>query len=293
MNPPEALLLRIVGERPGNGKQRNQKSLQKSRRLHNPAAAGSHSRNKERPLAARFSVSSRDIFRAVWSGMAEVFARLRGPSIIGFSIYLVFEAGEAAIGPDNSLLRDILDGIRDVLLVPFDIAIYRLLILGEVTSRYSFALNTRLQRIAGWTIVLWSFNNIPLQVLSLVTSSDLIKAIAIFAAMAAGTAVAVRIAIFFPAIASDARGATIGSALADTRGQVWFILKAFLIVFLPQLMVTIALAGLASLGVVGDVSDPSMWSALPQVMLIGTIGFLTQAANAVIASLLFDWIGTG
>jgi hypothetical protein len=29
--------------------------------------------------------------------MAEGFARLRGLSIIGFSIYLVFEAGEAAI----------------------------------------------------------------------------------------------------------------------------------------------------------------------------------------------------
>jgi hypothetical protein len=157
--------------------------------------------------------------------MAEAFARLRGLSIIGFSIYLAFEAAEASIGPDDSLLSNTLDGIRDVLLVPFDIAIYRLLILGEVTSRYSFALDTssRFQRIAGWTIGLWAFNTLPLHALSLPTPSDWSQAIAVvvayIATIAAGIAVAVRIAIFFPAIASDARGATIGSALADTSGR--------------------------------------------------------------------------
>lgn len=50
--------------------------------------------------------------------MAKVFARLRWPSIIAFSIYLAFEAAEAPIVPDDSLFRDTLDGIRDVLLVP-------------------------------------------------------------------------------------------------------------------------------------------------------------------------------
>jgi hypothetical protein len=230
--------------------------------------------------------------------MAEVFARLRGLSIIGFSIYLAFEAAKASIGPDDTLLSNTLDGIRDVLLVPFDIAIYRLLILGEVTSRYGFALDTssRSQRIAGWTIGLWAFNTLPLQALmSLPTPSDLSQAIAVvvacIAAIAAGIAVAVRIAILFPAIASDARRATIGSALADTSDRSWFILKAFVIVFLPPGMVTIGMVGLASLGVVSDVSDLSSWSAFPGIVFIATIGFLTQTASAVVASLLFDWIG--
>jgi hypothetical protein len=43
--------------------------------------------------------------------------------------------------------------------------------------------------------------------------------------------------------------------------------------------------------VVSDVPDLSSWSALPSIVLTGTIGFLTQAAYAVVASLLFDWIG--
>ena len=59
--------------------------------------------------------------------MAEVFARLRGLSIIGFSICLAFEAAVALNGPDDTLLLDTVAGIKDVLLVPFDIAIYRLL----------------------------------------------------------------------------------------------------------------------------------------------------------------------
>ena len=225
--------------------------------------------------------------------MAEVFARLRGLSIIGFSICLAFEAAVALNGPDDTLLLDTVAGIKDVLLVPFDIAIYRLLILGEVTSRYSFALDTssRFQRIAGWTIGLWAFNTLPRHALSLLTSSDLRQGIAVLASMVAGIAIAVRIAIFFPAIASDARGATIGSALADTSGRAWFILKAFVIVFLPLLVVTIGMVGLALLGVVSDISDLSAWSALPRIVLTGTVGFLTQAAYAVAASLLFDWIG--
>jgi hypothetical protein len=229
--------------------------------------------------------------------MAEAFARLRGLSIIGFAIYLAFEAAEAYVGPDHTLLSNTLEGIRDVLLVPFDIAIYRLLILGEVTSRYSFALDTssRFQRIAAWTIGLWAFNTLPLHALNLPTPSDWRQAIAVIvayiAATVAGIAVAVRIAILFPAIASDARGATIGSALADTSGRSWFILKALFVVFLPLGMVVIGMMGLASIGLVSDVSDFSSWSDLPHIMLTGTIGFLTQVAGAVLASLLFDWIG--
>jgi hypothetical protein len=229
--------------------------------------------------------------------MAEVFSRLPGLTAIGLSIYLAFEAAEAPIGPDDVLLRDTLDVIRDVLLVPFGIAIYRLLILGEVTSQYRFALDTsaRFQRIAGWTILLSAFNAIPVLALNLLTPSDSGAAIALIVAgiatMVAGIAVAIRIAIFFPAIGSDAGDATLRSALADTRGHVWLILKAFLIVFLPQQVVTLAMIGLASFGLVSDISGLSMWAALPRIVLIGSIDFLTLAAGAAMAARLFDWIG--
>jgi asparagine N-glycosylation enzyme membrane subunit Stt3 len=111
--------------------------------------------------------------------MAEVFARLRGPSMIGFPIYLVFEIVEASIPSGNSLLRDILDATRDVLLVPFCIAIYRLLILGEITSQYSFWIFIpSFQRLLGWTIGLSAVINLPPHVVNLIASSEATRAIA-------------------------------------------------------------------------------------------------------------------
>jgi hypothetical protein len=243
-------------------------------------------------LRAKSTLSSRDIFRAVWSGMAEVLARLRGLTMIGFSIYIVFETVETSIEPGTSLLRDLVDLIRDVLLIPLNIAIYRLLLLGEVASRYSFAIFVpHFQRLLGWAIVLWSVINLPQHAANLITSSDTINVVATIVPMVIGVAFAVRIAILFPAIAVDASGATLGSALADTSGRSWLILKAFFIVSLPLLLASVLLGGVASLGMVSDIPDLSRWSAFPRIMLIGSIGFLTEAAGNVLAARLFDWIG--
>jgi hypothetical protein len=59
-------------------------------------------------LAARSSASSGDVVRAVGSGVAEV---LRGPSMIGSSIYLAFKIVQISIAP--GMLRDILDAAVD------------------------------------------------------------------------------------------------------------------------------------------------------------------------------------
>jgi hypothetical protein len=67
-------------------------------------------------------------------------------------------------------------------------------------------------------------------------------------------------------------------------------LKAYFIVFLPLLLVTMVLA-LAWRGTISDVDDVSDWSAFPRTMLIGSVGFLTDAASTVLAARLFDWIG--
>lgn len=221
------------------------------------------------------------------SGIAEVFARLRGPSVIGCSIYLVFEIVEASIPSDNSMLRDIVDVTKDVLLLPFYIAICRLLILGESTSQYSFWIFIpRFQRLLGWTIGLWAVINLPPHVVNLITSSHAINPIATIVFMVLGVMLTIRITILFPAIAV---GATLQSALADTSGRSWLILKAYFLVFLPLLLATMVLA--AWRDTIGDVYDLSDWSALPRILLMGSIGFLTDAASAVMAARLFDWIG--
>ena len=88
----------------------------------------------------------RNSLAALWSGIAEVFTRLRGPSLIGLAIYFVFEIADAALmaKTESPLLQNIPSLIRNLLLLPFDIAIFRLLISGEVASQYSFAISAPL-----------------------------------------------------------------------------------------------------------------------------------------------------
>jgi hypothetical protein len=86
-------------------------------------------------LATPPPIPLRAVFAAIWNGIGEVFVRLRRPALTALTIYLVFAILDAFIEPDRSLLRSLPEGIRDVLLVPFSLAIFRLLILGEVASQ--------------------------------------------------------------------------------------------------------------------------------------------------------------
>jgi hypothetical protein len=58
-----------------------------------------------------------------------------------------------------------------------------------------------------------------------------------------------------------------------------------------MLLAGMALAVLAWRGTIGDVYGLSDWSALPRIMLMASVGFLTDAACIVLAAELFDWIG--
>jgi hypothetical protein len=248
--------------------------------------------SKAPALAVKVSASAADIVRATSSGTPEVFARLRGPSLIGFSIYLVVETAAASIASGNSLLRDVLEVTRDVLLLPFDIAIYRLLILREITSQYRFAIfDTRFQRLLKWTIGLWLVTSLPPDVVNLLNSSEAINGIASAIFLVMSVAFTIRLVILFPAIAVDANGATLESTLADTRGRSWLIVKAFCIVFVPLLLATIVVAELAWRGIISDALDLSHWSTFPRIVFVATIGFLTTTASVVMTARLFDWIG--
>src|SRR5439155_2114286 len=48
--------------------------------------------------------------------------------------------------------------------------------------------------------------------------------------------VAMRLTILFPAIAVDARGATVANALADTKGHMFEILLVFVLALLPLMV---------------------------------------------------------
>ena len=247
-------------------------------------------------MASPPSVPLRTVFAAIWSGMAEVFIRLRGPSLIGLAIYLVFEIVDAALmaRTDSPLLQNVPSLIRNLLLLPFDIAIFRLLIPGELASQYSFAISApRFQRLAGWTIGLWLWISVVLPlVMVLLTPAHGIQLVATIAIIILTVAFMIRMAVLFPAIAVDSNAATVSNALADTSGRSWFILKAFLVTFVPVLAAMVLVTGIAAFGDVSLISGRSLWTVIPRTVLFGLGGFLIHAAIAVTAARLYGWIGS-
>ena len=247
-------------------------------------------------MASPPSVPLRTVFAAIWSGMAEAFTRLRGPALIGLAIYLVFAIVDAALlaRTDRPLLQNIPSLIRDLLLLPFDIAIFRLLIPGEVASQYSFAISTpRFQRLAGWTIGLWLWISVVLPLaMQLLPPAHGIQLVATLAIIILTVAFMIRMAVLFPAIAVDSNAATIGNALADTSDRSWFIFKAFLVTFVPVMAAMALVTAVAAFGDVSLISGRSLSTIIPRTVLLGLGGFLIHSAIAVTAARLYGWIGS-
>jgi hypothetical protein len=253
---------------------------------------------EEKPLAAQPDTSAGTVFRSVWNGAFDVFVRLRFPSLLGLLIYLVagFLGYVAPAIADNPVLREGLDAIKTILLLPLQIAIYRLLILGEASSGYDFAIFApRFQRLLGWTLVLWALISLPSYLAGLITTSDdadatvtaadVVLLVATIATMAIAIVLLVRLVVLFPAIAVDAAGTSVRNALADTKGRSWLIVKSYLMVLLPLL------AGLVAVGLIGDFDDPPAWWSAAKTAFDSSLEFLVTVLATVIASRLFDWIG--
>ena len=232
------------------------------------------------------------LFRVIWNDTIQVLARMPGLSLICFAIVFCSGFIEPLIDADNALLRETVSASSEILIVPFNVAIYRLLILNEATFRYDFAIFTqRFRRLLAWTVGFWLLVNATPYLVGYMTSSDAGRVVVFPAACLIELVAVLRLGLLFPAIAIDAEGASVKNALADSRGRVWFILKAFLIWFLPLLLLIFAMAGLTFLRLGADTSGLSFWSSLPETVFVSLVSLLTTVVAAVTLSRLFLWLG--
>jgi hypothetical protein len=103
--------------------------------------------------------------------------------------------------------------------LPFEIAIFRLLILDEAAPGYDFAISAvRFKRMLGWTFVFWAIGNVPFYLPKAVAASEAAQVVVTIPLILIFTVVMLRTVILLPAIAVDAPGASIRNVLADTRG---------------------------------------------------------------------------
>jgi hypothetical protein len=244
-------------------------------------------------LADISSVPINVILRTVWNDMGEMSVRLRGQSIIALSIVVVFEiiASAPAIS-DNPVFSVAFDLMGTIAILPFEIAIFRLLILGEPTAGYHFAVSTvRFRRMLGWAVAFWALGTIPPYLLGAITSSEAAKVAVNIAMIVIGIAVMVRLVIFLPAIAVDAPGASLGNAFADSRGHAWFVLKAYFAILLPFVLLIILVAVLAWLGGGSEVFGRSGSASVGVSAFSGSLGFLVVTSVTIVQARLFMRIG--
>lgn len=242
-----------------------------------------HSKDGADVLAATSSVPISVILRTVWNDMGDIFVRLRGQSVIALSIVVVLRiVGSVPAISNNPVFSESFDLMSTMAILPFEIAIFRLLILDETAAGYQFAISTvRFQRMLGWSVVLWAIVTIPIY----------LPYAAGIAAIVIGIVIMLRMAILLPAIAVDAPGASIGNALADTRGHAWFILKAYLTIVLPFVALIILAGALAWLGGGSDVFSRSGGGSVAGSAFFGALGFLYVTSVAIVSARLLMMTG--
>ncbi len=176
-------------------------------------------------------------------------------------------------------------------LTPVLIAVHRYILLGERTRRYRLnPSDRRFWRFFVFGIVIQLFFVVPtLFALNSSLESGVELAVAVVLFLAAIVA-AVRLILFFPAVAVDAAGADWRNALADSRGHAW---RIFFTVMVVTLMATVVLMAAA----IGLAWISLQFDEIPRAVIVidaiiePSIMVATLAANAVAASRLFRFFG--
>jgi hypothetical protein len=232
-------------------------------------------------LADQSNPSFAAILRSLWDGVVKV-VRFRFLFLLGgLGVFVAIGRAQLGWAADNPVLLEALDALSAILILPVDIAIYRLLILDDASANSWASSAPRMQRMVGWAIVMWILVTIPSYLTNL-TPSVAANTVATIVVTVIVVVLMVRLAILLPAIAVDAPGASLANVWADTGGRFWLILKTYLIAILPVLalvvvdgMITDRIGVSDRLGNLGD----------------STLEFLVTLMFVVASARLFDWAG--
>ena len=242
-------------------------------------------------MATTSSLPFGTILQTVWDDLGELSVRLRSQSIIACASAVFFALiGTIPAIADNRMLAEVFDLMGTFVLVPFEIAICRLLISGEAASGYRFDISTvRFQRMLAWNAGFWLLWKIPLHLPGAVAPSDGAEVIISVVLFALVIFAVLRLTILLPAIAVDAPGASVRNAFADTSGRTWLIVKAYFATLLPFILILISIVGLASLGGAHDVR--SGIGSVAADVFSGLVGFLIWTCSVIVSARLFMKIG--
>jgi hypothetical protein len=242
------------------------------------------------------------LFWAYWD-LCHVLQKAWRPALFAFLVLsigsLVALAGPRLLTHDpagQAVMRLIVMVGLCFLLTPFFLAVHRLLLLGEETTRYEFKPSSpRFQLFFGWLavgVVLMSFPSTlaafaeakgpvyyfgrppPDLDLKIVTVAHIVV-----------LAIVTQLLVLFPAVAVDAPGAGWQNAFSDSRNHIWFVLAVTILPFIPIRLLGAAVIPLFRF------APGSLTGMVASVLLLGATLLVGSTLAAVIASRLYQVIG--
>jgi hypothetical protein len=232
------------------------------------------------------------LFQEVWSYTLRAVREAPGFVLFATVLYLISEVIRFCVPSDDvtsKLIRLSFDTTAAFLLIPFEIAIYRLLILGEKPSRYQLEFTSvRFRRYLVWGGILWMLGS----VLELLPSPDNLASVSMIFIWVFGLVILfVRLALLLPAVAAGPEHVTARDAIQDTKGHVWLIFSALLIAFIPAVATSIVSMVLVAFGWIVDMSELTLWEAVPRMILLAAVQVATVLMGLVAVARMFHWIG--
>jgi hypothetical protein len=185
-----------------------------------------------------------------------------------------------------------------LMVAPFLVATHRFILLGETATVSDIATVTpRVTRFAGWLLALMTVWTLPLTFAALTHQTAPLyyiarpqmatgapRELALFALTIAAYAAVSRMMILLAAAAIDARNLSVGNALADTRGNAFFIVLATFLCGIPLSAAVFLLFGAMQF-------LPFTAKALAAYLLLNVALFVSLTLGACIASRVYQAMG--
>lgn len=238
------------------------------------------------PVTEAVAEAYRDLFhsiRALWKLAA-----------IGFLILVVNGVIQHVLGLDDGservrLLAGFLFGaVQQFLLMPYYLAVHRLIVLGQVTQSYRIVPGELGFQRFYWLSLAFDLLFFLPTVLTPLLSFARVRYQLAFSAIVLVIAIHLflRLIIVFPAFAVDAPGASLKNAYADTKGRAWRILAILLLAHVPFMLPLLALTAVF----VRDEAAARSWALYGEIA-VSAFGIVLVTLLVVIASRLYLSLG--
>lgn len=235
--------------------------------------------------------TARLVFHFAWRSVRRVARDAPQLVLIAFAICVLValcKLPATSDGLGGKALRILLDGVSTVLLVPFQIGVYRLIMIGEKPSRYLAYYCERFLPYLKWAMVFW----LPTVVAEFTPKASPFSVLLLIGFAIVAVVAAVRLSVLFPALAAGRVDVTARDAWRDTQGKFLPVIWVMLVVIIPlTVVVVVVIICIVMLGATENIGNPPVLQLVLRTALESAsvlVATVIMMANAV---LLFDAIG--